>query len=149
MTRLKVIGMAGVFSMLALVNGTQAQEVQELANRWTQTYNEYDSAALAALYHEDAIVLLHGALSISGRAAIRDFWADDMQVNSPLTVLTVTHSVDDFDMKEVHGSYEVLNRVNGLPLGHGRFAHIWTRQNGEWLLARELWDQPLEPFVAE
>ena len=81
MTRLKVIGIAGGFSMLALVNGTQAQEVHELANRWTQTYNEYDSAALAALYHEDAIVFLHDAPSVYGRAAIQDFWADDMQVN--------------------------------------------------------------------
>ena len=149
MTRLKVIGIAAGFSMLALVNGTQAQEVQELANRWTQTYNEYDSAALAALYHEDAIVFVDGAPSVSGRAAIQDFWADDMLVNSPLTVMTVTHTIDSFAMKVVHGNYEVLNRENGVPLGHGRFAHIWTRQNGEWLLASERWNQPLEPFVAE
>lgn len=135
--------------MLALVSGAPAQEVQELANRWTQTYNEHDSAALAALYHEDAIVLLQGAPLVYGRAAIQDFWADDMQANNPLTVLTVTHSLDDFDMKEVHGSYEVLNRLDGILLGHGRFAHIWTQENGEWLLARELWGQHLEPFVAE
>jgi copper(I)-binding protein len=32
-------------------------------------------------------------------------WADDMKVNNPLTVLTVTHAVNGIDMKLVHGNY--------------------------------------------
>jgi hypothetical protein len=71
-----------------------------------------------------------------------------MQVENPLTVLTVTHSVDGFDMKLVHGDYQVIDRDSGVPLGQGRFAHIWTvGDDGVWRLDRDLWNQPYEPIT--
>lgn len=84
---------------------------------------------------------------MSGRAAIQDYWEEDMQLDNPLTVLTVTHSVDGFDMKLVHGNYQVINRETGVPLGEGRFAHIWTRDGNNWLLDRDLWNAPFEPYM--
>jgi ketosteroid isomerase-like protein len=65
-----------------------------------------------------------------------------MKVNNPLTVLTVTDAVNGIDMKLVHGNYQVISRDTGVPLGQGRFAHIWTRSgNGEWRLDRDLWNR--------
>jgi uncharacterized protein (TIGR02246 family) len=51
----------------------------------------------------------------------------------------------------VHGDYEVVSRTDGSQLGGGRFAHIWTRaaRNGEWLLDRDLWNEPFEPYAVE
>jgi len=126
-----------------------AQEVQELADRWTAAYNLFDSDGLGALYSEDAKLFVNALPTVSGREAIRAYWAEDMNLNNPLTVLSVTHAVDGFDMKLVHGNYQVLNRLTGVPLGQGRFAHIWTRENGEWLLDRDLWNEPFEPYLAE
>jgi uncharacterized protein (TIGR02246 family) len=49
----------------------------------------------------------------------------------------------------VHGDYEVIGREDGTLLGAGRFAHIWTRaQTGAWLLDRDLWNEPFEPYEA-
>ena len=144
-----IAGLIVAAGALASGFGAQAQEVQELANRWTAAYNSHDAAAIGALYDEDAVLFLHGSPSVSGRPAIEDYWGEDMELNNPLTVLTVTHSVDGFDMKLVHGNYQVLNRDTGVPLGHGRFAHIWTRENGEWLLDRDLWNEPFDPYAPE
>jgi len=144
-----IIGFVVALTAASLSFGAQAQEVQELANRWTEAYNSHNAEAIGALYEEDAILFLHGSPSVSGRAAIQDYWGEDMELNNPLTVLTVTHSVDGFDMKLVHGNYQVLNRDTGIPLGHGRFAHIWTRENGEWLLDRDLWNEPFDPYMPE
>jgi uncharacterized protein (TIGR02246 family) len=119
---------------------SMATDVQMLADRWVQAYNNHDRGALAALYEPDAALMMHGGPTISGRRAIGDFWAEDFQEDNPLTVLTVTHAVDGVDMILVHGNYDVLSRDDGAQLAMGRFAHIWFRAaNGDWLLDRDLW----------
>ncbi|MGD8325194.1 MAG: nuclear transport factor 2 family protein [Gammaproteobacteria bacterium] len=118
-----------------------ASEVQTLANDWVEAYNNHDRAALAALYEDDAALMMHGGPSIGGRRSIGDFWAQDFQEGNPLTLLTVTHAVDGIDMVLVHGNYEVVGRADGMTLGAGRFAHIWFEENGEWRLDRDLWVQ--------
>jgi uncharacterized protein (TIGR02246 family) len=124
---------------------SETQEVQQLANRWTEAYNRRNAAALGALYMEDARLYLHGSPTVSGRPNIQSYWADDMKEKNPITVLTVTHAVNGIDMKLVHGNYQVINRETGVPVGQGRFAHIWTRTpGGEWRLDRDLWNQPYE-----
>lgn len=119
---------------------SMATDVQMLADRWVQAYNNHDRGALAALYEPDAALMMHGGPTISGRRAIGDFWAEDFQEDNPLTVLTVTHAVDGVDMVLVHGNYDVLSRDDGAQLAQGRFAHIWFQSaNGDWLLDRDLW----------
>jgi uncharacterized protein (TIGR02246 family) len=124
---------------------SETQEVQQLANRWTEAYNRRNAAALGALYMDDARLYLHGSPTVSGRPNIQSYWADDMKEKNPITVLTVTHAVNGIDMKLVHGNYQVINRETGVPVGQGRFAHIWTRTaGGEWRLDRDLWNQPYD-----
>jgi uncharacterized protein (TIGR02246 family) len=123
-----------------------ADEVQELAARWTGAYNQHDRAALQALYTNDARLMMHGAPTIAGRAAIGEFWAQDFGESNPLTLLKVTHALQGVDMVLVHGNYEVVDRTDGTKLGLGRFAHIWTATpNGGWLLDRDLWYERSEP----
>ncbi|MGD8808590.1 MAG: nuclear transport factor 2 family protein [Gammaproteobacteria bacterium] len=123
-----------------------ATDVQQLANRWVEAYNNHDRAAIAALYEPNAALMMHGAPTIEGRRAIGDFWAVDFEEGNPLTLLTVTHAVDGVDMVLVHGNYEVVGREDGLLLGLGRFAHIWFLENGEWRLDRDLWVERSEPL---
>jgi uncharacterized protein (TIGR02246 family) len=122
-------------------------DVQTLANRWTHAYNSHDRAALAAVYDEDARLMMHGAPTIAGRSGIESFWAEDFEESNPLTLLTVTHAVDGLDMVLVHGNYEVVNRDDGMKVGLGRFAHVWIKDgDGEWRLDRDLWLERSEPF---
>jgi ketosteroid isomerase-like protein len=124
---------------------TPTQDVQALADRWTEAYNAKQADALGALYAEDARLYLHGSPTVSTRQRIQEYWAEDMKVENPLTVLTVTNAVSGIDMKLVHGNYQVINRDTGVPVGHGRFAHIWTRSgDDQWLLDRDLWNAPVE-----
>lgn len=127
--------------------GDSESDVQSLADRWTQAYNSHDEDALAALYEEDASLMMHGAPTIAGRSEIGEFWADDFGEGNPLTVLTVTHAVDGLDMVLVHGNYEVVGRDAGDRLGSGRFAHIWFQgADGEWQLDRDLWLERYEAY---
>ncbi len=132
-------------ALLALGTPAFAQSVaQDLANDWAEAYNTLDKGALEAVYSSDAVLYLHGAPMIEGRSDIGDFWAQDFLEGNPLTLLTVTHFVEGFDMILVHGNYQVVDRDTGAILGFGRFAHIWHDNNGEWELDRDLWNQPYE-----
>jgi ketosteroid isomerase-like protein len=117
-----------------------ADEVQQLAGQWTGAYNKHDRAALQALYTADARLMMHGAPTITTRAAIGTFWAQDFGESNPLTLLKVTHALQGADMVLVHGNYEVVDREDGTKVGLGRFAHIWmAAPSGGWLLDRDLW----------
>jgi uncharacterized protein (TIGR02246 family) len=120
--------------------------VQQRADAWETAYNKHDSAALQALYTENARLMMHGAPTIAGRAAIGAFWAQDFTSGSPLTLLDVTHALEGSDMILVHGNYEVVDRTDGTKVGLGRFAHIWTAtRDGGWQLDRDLWYERNEP----
>jgi uncharacterized protein (TIGR02246 family) len=123
--------MTVVLVLVAL--GVSAQEnIQALADRWSEAYNEHDRAALGAVYTNTARVMTHGSATIIGRDDIEEFWAADFEDRNPLTLLRVTHSVEGSDMMLVHGDYRVINRDDGDQLAFGRFAHIWTqRPNGD------------------
>jgi len=124
-------------------------DVQDLADRWASAYNKHDRAALGAVYSESARLMMHGAVTISGRKAIEDFWAGDFEDSDPLTLLKVTNSVRGSDMMLVHGDYEVVSRKDGSELGSGRFAHLWTRDGrAGWRLDRDLWNEPFDPYTA-
>lgn len=144
------VGLASL--LLAAALSAQAQQgvdqaVQDLADRWTEAYNSHDRSVLSELYTEDARLMLHGSPTIVGRDDIEDFWAEDFQEGNPLTVLSVTHSVNGADMILVHGNYEVIDRDSGIILGKGRFAHIWNQsEDGGWRLDRDLWNEPFEPY---
>lgn len=148
--RIRTIWRALLVSTLALaaVAAHAQSDVQELANRWAEAYNRHDREALGAVYAENARLMMHGSPTIEGRQQIEEFWSDDFEVDNPLTLLHVTHNVVGSDMILVHGDYRVVGRDNGRQLGFGRFAHLWTRSgnNGEWLLDRDLWNQPYEPY---
>lgn len=113
--------------------------VQELANRWTAAYNSMDIPALGALYSDNAELYIHREGRMIGQAAISDYWAADVQRAHPITVLNVTDSVVDSEMMLVHGNYQVLDRNTGVPLGGGRFAHIWVLDEDGWQLDRDVW----------
>ena len=140
---------AALAAVLVSITGSANAQVSVgmLADDWAQAYNTRDRDALAAVYSADARLLMHGSPAIVGRDSIGEFWSADMQEGDPLTLLTVTNSVDGVDRLLVHGDYRVIDRVDGSQLGFGRFAHLWRRSDTRWELDRDLWNQPWEPYT--
>ena len=48
------------------------------ASNWEKAYNEKNADGVAAVYSEDAQLLPPGPAVVTGRAAIRDYWANDI-----------------------------------------------------------------------
>lgn len=135
------LAMAGAVALQGapLLAQEEQPSVQELANRWTEAYNGADVNGIGILYSEDAEVYIHHEGRFIGRDEIRNYWAADMGRSNPITVLHVTDSTIDTEMMLVHGNYEVIDRLSGVPLGSSRFAHIWVLNDAEWQLDRHVW----------
>lgn len=131
-----------LLSNLAMAAGKDP-DVKDLAARWTSAYNKGAAAELGALYSPNAEVYIHREGRYIGRSIIQAYWAGDMKVGAPFTILNVTDSIADAEMILVHGNYQVVDRVSGVPQGSGRFAHIWVKSaQGQWQLDRDVWSQP-------
>ena len=74
---------AALVACLILVAGPAAAQskavIQEADDKWAETFNKGDAAALAAMYTEDAYMLPPGAEMMKGRRAIAAFWGQQMQ----------------------------------------------------------------------
>lgn len=136
-----------LLSALAAHAATPGFDSQALADRWSTAYNEHNPATLSELYEENAVVMLHGSLTLKGRQAIHDYWVQDFRESNPITTLKVSHTIEGTDMILVHGNYQVVDRNDGTLLGEGRYAHIWLLDEaGEWKLDRDLWYEPVDPY---
>ena len=120
----KLLGGATALLILAGATAAVSQElgenVQRLADRWAEAYNGHNRAALGQLYTANARLMMHGSPTISGREDIEEFWSKDFLEGNPITVLTVTHSLSGVDMTLVHGSYQVIDRDDGIAATRGR-----------------------------
>ena len=148
MKQFSCLGMG--MAILLASSGVPAQspvDAQVLADLWTTAYNDHDGEALAALYTEGAELLAYGEQALTGREAIRSFWASDFGEGNPLTLLNVAQTVDGSDMMLVQGEYDVVDRDGGDTLVSGGFVQIWRLvDSGEWRIDRELWFDAMVPY---
>ena len=148
MKQFSCLGMG--MAILLVSSGVPAQspvDAQVLADLWTTAYNDHDGEALAALYTEGAELLAYGERALTGREAIRSFWASDFGEGNPLTLLNVVQTVEGSDMVLVQGEYDVVDRDGGDPLVSGGFIQIWRlSDSGDWRIDRELWFDAMVPY---
>jgi uncharacterized protein (TIGR02246 family) len=104
-----------------------------------------DTAAIGALYSEDAAVLPPNAAKVSGRAAITAFWGDAIGAGIGSAVLTteeVTYTGGD-TATEV-GSV-LLSAKDGSVADEAKYVVVWKQVDGAWRLHRDIWNSNRPP----
>ena len=103
-----------------------------------------DSAAVAALYANDAQLLPAASEPVVGRAAIEKFWQGALQSGiTQVSLKTVELYGSGVHCTEV-GRYE-LHDKGGKLLDRGKYIVIWQRERGEWKLLRDMFSTNLPP----
>lgn len=116
-------------------------ETNELFNR--EVFGKRNYAALDQIYTRDARILPPGAQMISGRSAIRDFWAGMVEsVNATSAVLT---SIDVMAAGE--GAVEIGKAVLTVtPPGQAevqmevKYVVYWQQEDGRWKWHVDIWN---------
>ncbi len=105
-----------------------------------------DPAAVAAIYTEDAAVLVANSETISGRAAIEAFWSESFAAG-------IGGEGKDTDVY-AHGDvgYTVgtftATDADGATIDEGKYVEIWRHVDGKWQLHRNIWNSNL-PLAAQ
>ena len=102
-------------------------------------YNRTDAEACAEVFTEDGAVLPDNAPILNGKAAIGEYFKEN--VNRNLTYDTQsTMSAVSGDLAFEQGTYRVRNIEQGRDVEMGKYLNIFKRVNGEWKIYRNIWN---------
>jgi uncharacterized protein (TIGR02246 family) len=97
-----------------------------------------DSAAVAALYTDDAQVMGPGSPVASGRAAIAAFWQGSIDSGIQNVELRTADVVTAGDLAAETGTVVLVDK-DGKP-SQARYVVVWQRTDGRWLMHRDIWN---------
>jgi ketosteroid isomerase-like protein len=101
---------------------------------------------VAALYSDGAQLLPPGAAVVAGRAAIRDYWANDIAATGmPLTIKADAGEVGG-DWAWRSGTFSGQD-ANGAPFT-GKYVEVWQRTADGWKIHRDIWNADAEAAPA-
>jgi uncharacterized protein (TIGR02246 family) len=112
---------------------------------WLKAFNAKDADAIATLYAEDAVLLPPSAPAVFGRDAVlantREMFAEGLAIElEDLEVKAET------DLGYKAGRYRVFSE-DGALVDRGKYIEIWTKEDGKWVLHRDIWNSSMQPAV--
>lgn len=110
--------------------------------RFEEAFSALDAGAVAALYSEEAILLPPNAEPLTGRIPIRGFWEGVMSAGATGVDLTVDEVMATDSLAIEVGRY-VISGAGGSRVDAGKYVVIWKREDGRWLLHRDIWNSSL------
>ena len=102
----------------------------QLKHSWEVAFNRGDVEAVAALYAEDAQLVLSGAATIRGRAAIGAELRRIVQSGIKVRI-TSEQNAGSGDLAYVYGPYAMLDPT-GAVVERGSYVEVWRRRGGAW-----------------
>lgn len=122
------------------------------ASSWFTFLDKGDTAGMANLYAEDALLAPPAVPAIAGRSAIKAYFEADLPKMraAGLTIKngTVTGADVSGDMGWITGYYTVVDG-SGAAVDSGNYMSVHKRTNGQWLYIRDTWnsDRPTPSSV--
>jgi uncharacterized protein (TIGR02246 family) len=124
---------------------TGIKEAIAAANeRFMAAVGRGDAAGLAALYTEDGWLLPSNADFMKGHQAIQAVWQSVLDMGVKGAKLEIVEVEDHGDTAIEVSTYE-LHGEEGQTLDRGKYIVIWKRQDGQWLLHRDIFNSSLPP----
>lgn len=142
-----------VFSIEAAAadSAKEIAALQAADQSWLKAYNSANADALASLYDEQAVLLPPGAPAVSGRAAIKAFFAKDVAESQKAGI---TFALGPNPAGGVSGSmgwqsgtYTVKDK-SGKVLEAGKYLSVSMKKGGKWLYVRDTWNADAAPAPA-
>lgn len=144
---------AGVLCAIAFavfsIESSAADSAKEIAalqaadKNWEKAYNAGNADAVANLYDEQAVLLPPGAPGVSGRAAIKSFFAKDtaetQKAGVTFTLGPKPAGGVSGDMGWQSGTYAAKDK-SGKVVETGKYLSVSMKKGGKWLYVRDTWN---------
>jgi len=100
-----------------------------------------DPVAIAAIYAEDGAVMSPNSETVTGQAAIEDFWREVLASGIDLGVAKTTNLYAHGDAGYEVGTYAVTEPDGAID--EGKYVRIWRHSDGKWQLQHVTWNSNL------
>ena len=100
-----------------------------------------DPAAIAATYAEDGAVMSPNSETVTGQAAIEDFWREVLASGIDLGVAKTTNLYAHGDVGYEVGTYAVTDPDGAID--EGKYVRIWRHGDSKWQLQHVTWNSNL------
>ena len=136
----RVVMIIGCLSVGSPALAQNKATIEKLNDVWTAAFNKGDTAAVAALYTEDAYVLPPGSAMVKGRAAIEAFWRQAAQQMSDAKLTTV--DVQPLGRSAAREIGTVTLKTKSQPPQEvvGKYVVVWRKIGRDWKLATDIWN---------
>ena len=117
----------------------------EAANKvFEAAFGQGDSAAVAALYTDDAQLLPAGSDFVTGTEAIAQFWQGAFDSGLKAVSLVTAEVEDHGDTAYEVGNLEIRG-ADGEVLDRAKYVVIWKKEGSSWKLHRDIWTTSVVP----
>lgn len=126
------------------------QAIRGKVDGMNEALTSQNDSAIAQLYDTNAVVMPPNMATITGRPAIRAFFAQIWPLKATLTLTPTTiEVVGDVAIDEGTWGW-TMPGPNGEIRDHGKYLVTWHQVDGDWLISRDIWnsDQPAPPPAA-
>lgn len=126
----------------------EESELRRMPAAWAEAYNAGDADAIAAMYWDDATIQPPHAPASTGRAAIRDFFAEDIaEAKRDVRTIVIPEAGAvqvEGDLAWVSGIYNVMDAA-GVAVDDGKYVNILEKREDQWLMIRGIWNSDRPP----
>ena len=140
--------LAGCASATPADTTADAGAIAAVNEAWGKAYNAGDSAALVALYSEDAAVNPPGSPQVRGRTAMQDFFAKETAgakaAGITMTLNPQRDSGISGDLAWESGTFTATDK-SGAAVDEGKYITVLKRTDGKWLIVRDTWNSDRAP----
>ncbi len=141
-----MLGKSAIALAIAIAAGAPVQAADPLAQvsqDWAKNWQARDLEATLSLYTDDAVFLDPSATRVTGKAALRAFFATVLkQYGAKPRMQSVTDGSSG-DLGFDSGTYtEVITPIanpSGAIRTHGSYLVVLRRVGGRWLIAQQMW----------
>jgi uncharacterized protein (TIGR02246 family) len=128
---------------LALPVCASAQDraaMQKLDNQYAAAFNTGDTAAIASLYKDDAVLLTPGAEVVQGKADIEAFAKRSIESLGDMTLTAVdVKPLGNSVVREI-GTFTLKTKGQTPPREIvGKYVNIWERVGEDWKMTTRVW----------
>jgi len=110
---------------------------------WKKAYNAGDTAAVAALYGEDAVLSAPGEPALRGKTAISEYFRVKVAEFSSAGLTVVDSPMGDVvasnDLAWQWKTYQITDK-SGAVVNQGQLLTLFQRQGGRWVIVGDTWN---------
>ena len=136
----RVVMIIGCLSVGSPALAQNKATIEKLNDVWTAAFNKGDTAAVAALYTEDAYVLPPGSAMVKGRAAIEAFWRQAAQQMSDAKLTTIDVLPLGRSAAREIGTVTLKTKSQPPREVVGKYVVVWRKIGRDWKLATDIWN---------